>query len=810
MKDPSGKKLGTQSAGKKASGVPKTGGAASHAATRSVEVHHLDAPPRIAKPKSIHPRHLLPFVAEGEERQFHSLNTRAIIHRAEDAAQDIQIVLNTPLTQPAQNRTASNVGEPSVSVKGEVVFYTGNWYAAVSVDGGNTFKFIDPNAMAQPDDPPGVTFCCDQVVNYMPSIDTFMWLMQYGPSSGDNIQRLAFAKTDEVKAGRWHIFDITTQMLQIPGFFMDFPDLAVGSNSIYMTTNCFGPDSKTVGSAVVRIPFSSIAAGNPSVEKFVSMDLFAFRVAQNCGQTAYFAAHRDTSTLALFSWAENKAAPISQDVGVARWIGTNGYISRTPDGRRWLDRADPRITGATLAGNELWFSWGVDANSNHRPQPFVQMARINSRDMSLIENVNLFDTDSAICYAGLATNADNEVGVSYMIGGAVFPSHVIGFLSGDRRSAVTAKGDRGPLPDSQGHFDWGDYVTARPVFPACKLFAATGYSLVGNQDGDNLDATPRFVIFGRAAKAGGSGGAGGATGAGGAAVAGGGGGAGPGSVGPGPITDVNQLTTVSSAVAAQIKAACGVPTGKQALPPPQALIPALVTKPGTERWPVKTGQDSDRDAVGKNIINGQDLGAGIVPATVEELISIPRPPGLESPTANPPAFQSKRSQPVETTIWRVEGTITVLNQEADGDYHLVFQGASGATFVAEVPTPTTTFIGDSPWLGNIHDARQAVDDKLVQNLNPNDFVLPPGGTKLVPRNSLSGDFPVPPMSGFKMPESFRTPAEGEESQTPAFQTAVKPTPARITGVGFFDRAHGATGAAPNVFELHPVLKIEWL
>ena len=35
-------------------------------------------------------------------------------------------------------------------------------------------------------------------------------------------------------------------------------------------------------------------------------------------------------------------------------------------------------------------------------------------------------------------------------------------------------------------------------------------------------------------------------------------------------------------------------------------------------------------------------------------------------------------------------------------------------------------------------------------------------------------------------------------------------PARITGVGFFDRSHGATGAAPNVFEIHPVLKIEWL
>jgi hypothetical protein len=794
------KKSGNRPATKKPSASQRTQSSAVPAVARPVRVQHLDAPPRITRPKSIHPRRLLPFVAEGQERPFHSLNTRAIIHPPRAAGQDIQIVLNTPLTQ---------------SVNGDVVFYTGNWYAAISVDGGKTFKFIDPNSMAEPNDPQGVTFCCDQVVNYMPAIDTFMWLMQYGPSTGDNIQRLAFAKTADAKTGSWQVFDINTQMLDVPGFFMDFPDLAVGANFIYVTTNCFGPDGKTVGSAVVRIPFSSIDKGNPTIEKFVSMDLFAFRVAQNCGATAYFAAHRDTSTLAVFSWPENQAAPSSQDVAIARWIGTNGYISRTPDGRRWLDRADPRITGATLAGNELWFAWGVDANSNHRPQPFVQMARINSVDMSLIEDVNLFDTDSAICYAGLGTNSENEIGVSYMIGGAVFPSHVVGFLSGDRKSLVVGKGDRSPLPDSQNHFDWGDYLTARPVFPDRQLFAAAGYSLIGNQDNDNLDATPRFVIFGRTAGAGGgNGGAGGDGGAGGAGGAGGdaGGGAsgGDGGIGAGPVTDVNRLPTVSSAVALQIKTACGVHIGVQAAPPPGAAMPELVTKPGSERWPVKTGQDPDRNAVGKNVINGQDLGAGIVPATVEELISMPRPSGLEVMTADPPEFQNKRAQPVEATIWRLEGTITTLNQETDGDYHLVFQGASGATLVAEVPTPTTTFIGDSPWLSNIQEVRQSVDDKLVHNLNPNDFVLPPGGKKLVPRNSLSGDFPIPRLAEFKIPESFRTPKEGEEAQMPTFQTAVKPTPARITGVGFFDRAHGATGAAPNVIELHPVLKIEWL
>lgn len=777
-----------------------------------VKVRHLAVPPRITKPKRIHARRVLPFVPEGKERDFHSLNTRAIIHSAAAAQPDIQVLLNTPIPEPGQQSTASNVGEPSVSANGQVVFFTGNWYAAVSVDGGNTFRFIDPNSLARPGDPPDVTFCCDQIVNYMPSIDTFVWLMQYGPSTGDNIQRLAFAKTADVQNGKWRIYDITTDMLGVPKYFMDFPDLAVGSNFLYVTTNCFAPDGQTVQSAVARIPFKSIEDGSPTVEKYLSTDLFSLRVAQNCGATAYFAAHKDTSTLTVFSWPEGQATPASTEVPVARWIGTNGYVSRTPDGRRWLDRADPRITGATLAGNELWFAWSVDTRSNQRDKPFVQMARINIETMSLIENVNLFDSDSAIAYAGLATNSNHEVGVSYMIGGAVFPSHVVGIMSNNRVSVVTAKGQRSPLPNPQGHYEWGDFLTARPVFPDCTSFAAGGYTLVGTKDGDNQDATPRFVVFARQK---------GRAGIAPSAVAPGEDGVGAPGSGPvaepgraagknAPISNVNTLPVVSTSVAAQVKAACGVFSNKQAFLQPEAALPELVTKPGSERWPVKTGQDPDCGAVGKNIINGKNLGAGIVPATIEELISMPRPKGLEVITADPPQFQSKRAGTAETTVWQVEATITVLNQEADGDYHLVIQGASGATMVAEVPTPTKVFIGNSPWLANIQAARQTVDDKLIHNLSPNDFVLPPSGTKLVPSNSLSGDFPALRPAEFQMPASFRTHPEGSEGPMPTFQTAVKPTRACITGVGFFDRAHGATGAAPNVIEIHPVLKIVWL
>jgi hypothetical protein len=693
---------------------------------------------------------------------------------------DLVLVTNTELTQPGQQKLASSVGEPSMAVAGDVVMYTGNWYAARSIDAGQTFQYIDPFTTFP--DPPNQGFCCDQVVNYLPTIDTFVWLMQYGPKTGpqaDNIQRLALATSDQVRSGNWHTFDITTQNLGVAGQFMDFPDLAVGTNTLYVTTNLFTPDGQGAGAAVVRIPIGSINSGPITVTAFVSPDLNSFRVAQNCQTTAYFATHADTSTLKVFTWDEAQSQPSQQDVGVSPWVGTRGYNSSTPDGQHWLDRIDPRLTGATLAGTELWFCWSVDSGSNQRTNPFVQVARIDSTNITLLENINVFDLNDAIAYGALSSNSNAEVGISYMIGGQKqFPSHMVGILTGTRRDLPTSSGERGPA-DGQ----WGDFLTMRPVFPDRNRFAATGYTMKGTADGSNRDATPRYVVFARS---------GDVTP-----------GPGPGPTDGGPITDVNTLPVVSASVAAQIKAACQSPGARPAAAPSGATPPIEADTPGSERWPVKTGQDPDRVKVGKNVVNGTNLGAGIVETTIEELIALPRPNGLTDPTKGPPAFRSVRANLTECTIWRIQATIIALKHENDGDYHLVLQSPSGAMMVAEIPTPTTVFVGDSTWLANIEAARQQVDDKLVKHLSPAAFGLWNG--KYVPLAALSFQRIQAAPPGLR----FDTPPKGSTTVQPLFATSISPTAVRLTGVGFFDRAHGATGAAPNVIELHPVLLVEW-
>jgi hypothetical protein len=464
----------------------------------------LARPPRNARPPRIHPRRFPPGILEGEEHAFHSTTQPLAAFAAAPVSpgDDVKIVLDTELVGARQNKTAGSVGEPSTAMNGNTVVYTGNWYAAVSSDGGKTFQYIDPATEFQQYDPPGASFCCDQVVQYISKLDTFVWLLQYGtPTKIDNLQRLAIATSADVAANRWRLFDITTKILGVPGSFLDFPDLAVGSNALYMTTNIFPSGTTRVGSAVVRIPFTSLSGAPFKVDRFVTFNQASFRVAQNCGNTAFFAAHENTSTLRVFSWDETKKQPTSNPVGVSRWIGGDGYHSRTPDGRRWLDRADPRITGATLAGNELWFAWSVNEGSNHRPKPFIQIARIDSTNFTLAENINVFDPESATCYAALATNADNEVGISYFIGGGTrYPTHIVGFLTAPRRETEVAASQRGPLPNpDDGKYEWGDYLAVRPASPNNKLFVASGYIMAGagSGDGSNADCTPHFVVFGR-------------------------------------------------------------------------------------------------------------------------------------------------------------------------------------------------------------------------------------------------------------------------------------------------------------------------
>lgn len=469
---------------------------------RASAIAMTEKAPKVVAKKRIHRRRLIPRVPTGKWQADINPTPPLALRQALEITpggpataalladtDTLVFARNVQLTDVATADTASHVCEPSVAVNGDVVFYTGNWFASRSLDGGQTFQHVNP-AAAFPD-PPGMEFCCDQVAHYIKKIDTFVWLLQYTETpQGNNIQRLAFATTEQVRQGQWRLFDISSQSLGLPGVFLDYPDIAVGSNMLYVTMNGFRGNAWD-STILVRLPLSGIKNGTITGDRFIWRENFNFRVAQNCNTTAYFASHNTNSQIRVFKWREKSQSPTFKDIDVATWGGGN-FISITPDNRNWLERADPRMTGATRANGELWFAWGSsDGGANNRPRPYTQIARIKASNLTLIENINLWDPESGICYAALNTNSKKEVGVSYSIGGGTRqPTHVVGILTGTRREVTTFTGNRGPNDDK-----WGDYLTVRRMSPNQKLFVATGYTL---QAGTGVrDATPNFTVFGR-------------------------------------------------------------------------------------------------------------------------------------------------------------------------------------------------------------------------------------------------------------------------------------------------------------------------
>lgn len=152
---------------------------------------------------------------------------------------------------------------------------------------------------------------------------------------------------------------------------------------------------------------------------------------------------------------------------------------------------------------------------------------------------------------------------------------------------------------------------------------------------------------------------------------------------------------------------------------------------GKERWAVKTMTDP---LAGNVMLTPQQT-------TIADLVSI-------APPVNP----TDRVNPTEETTFTLSGTLTVIKQEADSDYHLVVEDGRRNTMIVEASAPSCA--AGSRVLAQIERVRAAIDAK--------------GGTSMT-----------------------------------------LPVPVIVTGVGFFDRIHGQTGVAPSGIELHPLVAIQF-
>jgi hypothetical protein len=443
---------------------------------------------------------------------------------------DMQYFVNSAVT-PAGAST-SVVAEPSVGNNGKLVFQSGNWYAAISTDHGSTWSHVDP-ATSFPSVNGG--FCCDQIVIYEPSRDIMIWLLQYSRDADDNTHRFAIAKgVSDLENLAWCLYDFSPTDVGIPlGYWFDFPDLVVGNNSLYWTTNVFTTDTFCSGgqsdgnscttdadcggfpcklqyltSLIARLPLTEMSECTGFGFGYWNQLGFdpddrrsSWRVCHGTSSVAYWAAHNTTSSIRIFRWEEGAGSITWDDVAhdPFDWNDAN-MTCPGPDGNDSCARADTRILGAynnTLG--ELGFMW-ISAPHGIYPYPYTRIARFQESDRALIANEAIWYNQGAWIYPSVGVNSRGHLaGTIFFAGENIHPQCDV-WVSDDFspsfpsiapiESYLGVQGTDGPASDK-----WGDYLATRPHAPFDETWIGSCFSLQGGTG--NGDIEPRHIWFGR-------------------------------------------------------------------------------------------------------------------------------------------------------------------------------------------------------------------------------------------------------------------------------------------------------------------------
>ncbi|MDQ3695299.1 MAG: hypothetical protein M3464_16970 [Chloroflexota bacterium] len=214
------------------------------------------------------------------------------------------------------------------------------------------------------------SLCCDQVIQYVPEFDLYIWLMQFsstgpGPLQGINKLRIAAARPDDMKSSggtAWTYWDFFSGDFG-QSVVLDYPDLSIGNATLNVSVDAVG-----VGLLIFRVPLPDIAAGGAVGFDFTdpadSAAAYGGHVSQNTGDTLFWAGHNSTSQLRVFSLPEGSGTYSWRDIDINSWPNAD-YSSPVPGGTDWLQFMagfpGSAIIGATrregAAGSELWLAW---------------------------------------------------------------------------------------------------------------------------------------------------------------------------------------------------------------------------------------------------------------------------------------------------------------------------------------------------------------------------------------------------------------------------------------------------------------------
>lgn len=406
------------------------------------------------------------------------------------------VAFNNATVLPA-GASQSRISEPACAFADtNNGFFTANWYAARTADGGANWAYENPYTKFAAS---FGGFCCDQRLLNKGALT--VWMLQYvADGSGNGGTRLAVCNSAaNLGTGTFSAsYMFTPQLVGFAaGTWFDFPDCAASTDYFYFASNVFNGAGTFQGAVVWRVSQAQLSAGGTVNFSYINSNSIggaSYRLTQDAGTRMFWGRHESTTSLHMNWWDDSGNSIFAASKAVAAWSTSYG-ADPGPDGRDWTGRADSRILGAYQTLTDYGFLWhsGPIGSRTHN---FIRLERFSLADNSQIEERDIWGSTFSLMYPAAAANAAGHIGISCALGGPSFYPGSVTILRDDLEDFSSARfftsSNAGPTSNV-----WGDYFTVQgaPHFTEEMTWFATGMGMIGG--GANGNQQPHFVRFGR-------------------------------------------------------------------------------------------------------------------------------------------------------------------------------------------------------------------------------------------------------------------------------------------------------------------------
>lgn len=402
-------------------------------------------------------------------------------------------------SNPEASGSISTTNEPAMANDGQEIFYTYNWGATRSADGGATWTSVPI-----PEPFNDASFCCDQdVLHHAPTATTF-WLVLYC-TGGCSEGRVVLNVMNRISSGiacSYTVLDGVSSST-IP----DYAHLGQSQKYIYVSSNNVGVS--WTGSQMVRLDAESLSNCTGAVADTYtytgSVGQRVFVPGHGAQHAMYWFSAENSTQLRIFKWPERTTT-------VSEYLRTVAPINFSqPDCRGGTNNAN-WFTGFTsysiqgfrartaIGGPQLLFMVGSNADAGH-PQAYIRVLNLQEPNLLYQGEPDIWDPTTCFGYPVVSANTrDGHYGLAIAAGGTAGGggSATQGYVGIDD-DYTTGIGNFGTLQlvASATHTPtrWGDYFSIGVNRPCGYFWDAAVFAMSGGTAGANVNA--RYVEFGR-------------------------------------------------------------------------------------------------------------------------------------------------------------------------------------------------------------------------------------------------------------------------------------------------------------------------